>query len=351
MPANENENKLFPIFLDEQTGRVPGNGSPDAAEKAGPNRESKLAEIILKLDDPDVPVLEVKRLIAKEIVLTMQYMRTLGGEGSAAAERQSCLTDIKILKMLDAMKMERWAQHDVLNFDGPKFKFVLGRTIDYIKEAILEAGGSEHLQASILRHLRDIAAVDEENLRRETQRLSYKDVAPGPLHWQEASERGDSPKTQDSQQSRPSKAQSASESSTKKEATENATRREYELSGADKQPKTKQDERTAAEKEQDWNDDETDAEQLGDSEDDNSQAEGEDGTRHGDPLLWSMFPDGRPHPPKGLMDEPGDEKQFYEVIEEIEREVENGPNSDPPRLDDEKRSDDKPEIDGDPDDD
>src|ERR1700740_969450 len=85
--ANENENTLFPIFLDEQTGCVPGNSSPSAGEKAGPNRESKLAEITLKLEDRDVPVLEVKRLIAKEIVLTMQYMRTLGREGAAAAER------------------------------------------------------------------------------------------------------------------------------------------------------------------------------------------------------------------------------------------------------------------------
>lgn len=58
----------------------------------------------------------------------------------------------------------------VLDFEGPKFRYVFLQLVPYFKQAALNALGkaSKEMVPRILREFRDIVAMNEEELRRNT---------------------------------------------------------------------------------------------------------------------------------------------------------------------------------------
>jgi hypothetical protein len=63
------------------------------------------------------------------------------------------------------------AKNDVLDFDGPKFKFVAGEFVKYLKEAAQNVLRDEETVQRLLREFRDIFGVNDEALRRATKRI------------------------------------------------------------------------------------------------------------------------------------------------------------------------------------
>ena len=66
---------------------------------------------------------------------------------------------------------------EVINFDGPKFKFVMDRVFSVFREAMQAAGVDEGQLKNIMRHLTDLMGEDEPQLRRETAALGKKSKA------------------------------------------------------------------------------------------------------------------------------------------------------------------------------
>jgi hypothetical protein len=227
----DNQDAIFPVFVNEQTARVPVHGSvPRPLQKQAPNCESKLPEILDKLlKDPNFSVAEVNRLIAVEMALIVQDMRTCESDGAAAFKRKNYMGQIGALRALAeaAKEADAWAKRaDVLNFDGPKFKFAFDKIVDYFKEAALKAlKGDESTVNSILSHWRDIMAVHDQELRRETEKFSSGTDAPSAhLPSQELNEPREFFKGKNLQcPETPPTGQSASKPTTENGATDNPT--------------------------------------------------------------------------------------------------------------------------------
>lgn len=190
----DNQENIFPIFVNEQTARVPSNGSaPYTGLKEPPNRESKLPEIIDKIKDPKVSVAEITRLIAIEMALISQDMQTCERDVDGTVKLKNYMGQLRALREVAsaAKEADAWAvKADVLDFDGPKFGFVLGKLTEYFKEAALAAlRNDQSTVKSIMMHLRDIVARHEPELRRETAKIGYHtDTSSARLPSQEPNE-------------------------------------------------------------------------------------------------------------------------------------------------------------------
>jgi prephenate dehydrogenase len=142
-----------------------------------PRRESRLPLILETIADPNSPVAEIMRLICEELVLVIQEMVAYEHDKSAAPKLKVQVAALCALLKL-VQKADASSKKDVLNFDGPKFQFVLGRLIKLFKEATEKALGKgyETSAQSILKHFRDLVAVNEELLRGETERIGAEGV-------------------------------------------------------------------------------------------------------------------------------------------------------------------------------
>jgi hypothetical protein len=167
----------LPNFINEQVARVTVDGSASPrVETPAPDAESKLGEILDKLQDPNVSIAEALRLIPVEIGLLIQEMGTNEANDAAASRRKSCLEQIGALRVLAkvAKEADAGAKRDVLNFDGPKFKFVLGEMVRYFKEAALTAlRGDTSAVNNIMKEWRDLMAINETELRRQAEKIGY----------------------------------------------------------------------------------------------------------------------------------------------------------------------------------
>lgn len=151
-----------------------GSVSRQDARQNPPGRQSRLPEIQEKLADAKFPAAEIVRLILEEFVLVIEEMVECGRDGSAA-RLKSCAGQVTALCALQRLveRADACSKKDVLNFDGPKFQFVFARLVALFKEAIEQAMGKGHeaWSQSILKHFRDLVAMNEHDLRKETERI------------------------------------------------------------------------------------------------------------------------------------------------------------------------------------
>jgi len=159
----------WPVYVDEGIARVPGHGLESyGVQNQAPNRESKLGEILAKMKDPDVPAAEVTRLIAVELALIIQDMQNCESGAAGALRLRSCMGQVRALgAMVEAAKDDdSWANRDVLDFDGPRFQYVLGELVEGFENAAQQAlGGNTTTVKSIMTHFRDILANHDDELR------------------------------------------------------------------------------------------------------------------------------------------------------------------------------------------
>src|SRR5271170_4874018 len=177
-----NQEGTFPVFSNEQTARVPGHGlGSHGVQKQAPNRESKLPEILDKIKDPKVSLAEVTRLIAVEMTLITQDMRTCESEAAAVFKLKSCMAQIRALRAVAeaAKEADAWTKRAVFDFDGPKFQYVFGEFGKEVKKAALTVlRGDTSTVNSIMLHLHDNMAMREPELQRETEKINYDMDAP-----------------------------------------------------------------------------------------------------------------------------------------------------------------------------
>lgn len=223
--SKDNRENRLPVFINEQIARVP---TPSPGSYEAPNQESRLGEIADKLKDPKCSPGEVIRLINHEIALVMLEMRACEREPSAAeSKRKSCMAQITALnRWARTLEAFPWTKHEVLNFDGPKFRFVIAQFSNCFKDAALEVlKGDEATVQMIMRLSRDIAVSREEEVRRAAEKIADDGNAPSTvLPRQEPNKRGEIPQGKNPQRPETSPAaQPPSDSPTPSAARDGAT--------------------------------------------------------------------------------------------------------------------------------
>lgn len=142
--------------------------------------ESKMAEILEKIYDPNFPLAEVNRMIAIEIAIVTQDMGTLkkrveGGEHTETFLQKSYTARIKALQALEKSltNTDILRNRDILNMEGPKFQYCMGEIIKCFKKACQQALGKGHDTTieSIMKHWRDEMGIREADLRREIDNI------------------------------------------------------------------------------------------------------------------------------------------------------------------------------------
>ena len=77
---------------------------------------------------------------------------------------------LRDLAAIARLVSEFTVKEDVVNLDGAKFSYVLGRLIEAFRESVLEAGCTPHLWTSICRLMADNLAKAEPEIRRTSRR-------------------------------------------------------------------------------------------------------------------------------------------------------------------------------------
>ena len=135
---------------------------------------SNMDLINTKMANPESDPAEICRLIASEVgnvTRELSAMRNNPNEWRAKYKTHS-----EIIKNLretgrQLMDSEMLSKKDVLRFDGEKFKFVLSRFIELFVKAMKEAGIMEDQRSSIMHHYRDLVALAEPTIRRDTEKI------------------------------------------------------------------------------------------------------------------------------------------------------------------------------------
>jgi hypothetical protein len=138
-------------------------------------RELKYSNILEKLGTPDFQTEEVYRLILREMTLIIIDIRACQNDPNADAFRRNCQETLRALRTVakQVSKIDQDRHLDVLNFEGPKFQYVLKELCNYFEQAALKALGkdSNGMVKRIMMELRDILAKEDEELRRNTEKI------------------------------------------------------------------------------------------------------------------------------------------------------------------------------------
>lgn len=129
---------------------------------------SQMQRIIELIDDTETTDLqEINRLIAREIAQALADPTTLWTTRTATEK-------IKALRELSRTMQdgETLSKRDFLNFDGPKFRYVLGELVQVFRSSLKSSGQSEDGINHTLRIFRDQLKEREMDLRKETERVT-----------------------------------------------------------------------------------------------------------------------------------------------------------------------------------
>ena len=132
---------------------------------------SRMKEIIHAIEDPESTDLEAtNRLIAMEIALVLSGVREYN--------TKAAMDKVKVLRELTKTLQEgdTLAKKDFLNFDGPKFKYVLGELVVLFKASLKSSGFKEEDINHTLRIFRDSLGLREADLRKETERITSESL-------------------------------------------------------------------------------------------------------------------------------------------------------------------------------
>lgn len=157
----------------DEAGNV--SGVPEQSEQ---ERDSKLGEIRTMIQDETTPPAKIKRKIAEEMASISMLMIKYGNDVNIIEGMKVKVfeTQVKALRELgkEIMEADTLSHKDFLNMDGKKFKFVMGRWVEGMKEAMKMVKLDETTVNSILRHWMDIMTDKEEEIRREVEKLDSK---------------------------------------------------------------------------------------------------------------------------------------------------------------------------------
>jgi hypothetical protein len=151
---------------------VPQAQSEGNEEKGQGAQGTTLDLIRTKLENPNYQAWELMRLVTLEIATVVQEMRQLGFTVEEVYIIRCLGKIIKALRELrhSIMGMESLRNRaDVINFQGEAIKHVVYTLVDWFVEALKEAGQDEAERNNVMLNYRDLAMLNEDQLRRETE--------------------------------------------------------------------------------------------------------------------------------------------------------------------------------------
>jgi hypothetical protein len=136
---------------------------------------ARLKLICKKLEDRNYEAAEVSRLITSEIANQIVSVLSLPFTKEGAELRSWHFELVKALRILsrqliDTERLRK--KRDVLNWDSQAFRHATSELVNLFAMALKETKVDESLSKSILMHLRDLAAIHEPRVRRETKALA-----------------------------------------------------------------------------------------------------------------------------------------------------------------------------------
>jgi hypothetical protein len=119
--------------------------------------------------DRNEPVYVIARKIATEMAATIKEMTTPVGRFQRRLPQVHFNNQMKALRELrmTLVEGEALSKRDLLNLDGPKFKFVLETTIRLFDQALLDAGMEDSVAQNVMRQFRDLMSANDRTLRSE----------------------------------------------------------------------------------------------------------------------------------------------------------------------------------------
>ena len=131
----------------------------------------RMKEILEAINDTQKPVSDISRMIAGELASVTTQMAELnqtdGYKIKFLSERIKALREVS-KTLADS---ETLSKRDILNFDGPKFLYAFQEILACFKKAMKETGLPETSANEVLRNFRDIMAMKEIDLRRQTDKV------------------------------------------------------------------------------------------------------------------------------------------------------------------------------------
>jgi hypothetical protein len=125
------------------------------------------------LRDSDVQPAEISRHIA---LLIVEVIRNMTANGSLRQRgHQRILNErVKALREVQKSLIEGAAssRRDVLNLDGPKFKFFFGQMVMLFQEALKDSGVDAGLAKNVMLQFGDLIKANGEGLRRNLNQIT-----------------------------------------------------------------------------------------------------------------------------------------------------------------------------------
>lgn len=153
--------------------------SEDAASDLPPEESSsaeRILGILALIKDPEQSLIEINRNIAMEIAYATSEIAVAALSTDTSPYKLRALeAQIKSLRELSRTlaESENFSKRDVLNFDGPKFKYVFVQLLNLFKQSMLHTGLLQETQVNnVLKSFQDKFAVYDQVLRKETERIT-----------------------------------------------------------------------------------------------------------------------------------------------------------------------------------
>jgi ribosome-binding ATPase YchF (GTP1/OBG family) len=136
----------------------------------------RIQGILEMIEDPEMALSEINKKIAMEIAYISADMAESASDSLKAFRVKALSEQVKALRELakTLTEAEQLSKRDILNFDGPKFQFVLSEIVKLFKKALIQANLTESQSNDVLKLFRDLLALYEPVLRKETDRISSK---------------------------------------------------------------------------------------------------------------------------------------------------------------------------------
>ena len=162
--------------MDSNERQVAENGarSVTSGQHPGVARNAGFEDICARLENPASQPAEISRLITVEIARLTKRMLSLRSTVEDAYITKGYSQQVKALRELhkQLLQAEVWRRkQDILDFDGEKCKFVLGKVVDLFVKAMKESAVPDDLRAIVMKNYRDLMAVNEPLIRSETESL------------------------------------------------------------------------------------------------------------------------------------------------------------------------------------
>ncbi len=145
--------------------------------------ESRLGEIREKIEDPNFSQVDLSKLIAVEMASILEAMNTILDNVSRPSTQtyDKIATKEVVASLGEQLKgvrelgkqisdMDSMAKRDYINFDGDKFRWIIGQWMDLGATALRKMGWEEHVVHNYLAHFREEMVKNQERIRRDADK-------------------------------------------------------------------------------------------------------------------------------------------------------------------------------------